>query len=399
MSDSGTPTTGAAPVATPIVVNGGDSPLLFDDMEFSLARPIKASKPKVEKEETKADTESKDKKPAKELTANDEVKETKESGKEKEKEKLAETKDKEAAVQRKTHKAKWDKSEWDLDDEAELTVKVNGQDVPVKLNELMSNYSGKTNWSKKFQDLSVKEKEVLAVDQRLKLANDKLKAVYSEADPQKRIFLMSEMAEMNPMEFRAKYLDENLKMLEKYSVMTDDERKADATAFENAYLKHQMGTRATTDSRNQALQQLQQKVEGLLTSHKITQEEFQKQDQVLEEIFKKQDLDLKQITPEFVIETIEKDKLWFASHSVFESLQHQMSQQDMVSFVDKAFASGLEVEDIPDVIDGLYGKGRAKQIAEQKQKQAQEFKTGVNPSNVKPKPQDDGIWSFEQIIN
>lgn len=325
------------------------------------------------------------------------AKESKEAGEKKESKKVEKSEGEEEAPKRKTYKAKYADTDHDLDEDLEFEQPVNGKPEKVKLKELLSDYSGRKNWNEQFQNLSKDRKEVSGLKKQLIDAEEKIKTVFEEKDPQIRIFKMAKLVGMNPLDFRKSILEDNSKMLASWSQMSDAEKTASTHAFENALLKYEASTKADAEAKRQALEQHNAKVNKLLTSHQVTADEFEAQEEFLKDLFTKQGKDLKDVTPEFVIEVNLKNKLWGASQPVFEKLQHAMSQEAMIDFIDKAHFQGLKPADMPEVIDRIFGAGKAKEIIQEKVKQAQEFKTGVKPSYQKQQAASSGPTFFDEM--
>lgn len=397
MSENAATTTSAT---EPVVVNGGDNAQFFDELE-SISSESQATKAdKKAKAEAKEKEAQNPKGKEKDLLNTDDkpkAKESKEAGKKEEKEKVEKPEAEKEAPKRKTYKAKFADADHELDEDLEFEHPVNGQPTKVKLKELLSDFSGRKNWNLEFQNISKDRKEVKEARSKIESIESQYKSMMEEKDPQIRIFKMAEAVGVSPLDFRNKFLNDNMKLLEQWSQMTDAEKQADALKFENEYLKYQTSTKAELDAKRQALEQRQASINKLLTSKQITPDQYDAQEEFLKDLFSKQGKDPKEITPERVVEVFEKNKLWDSAQQVFEKLQHQMSTEAMIDFIDKAHFQGLKPEHMADVIDQIYGKSKAKEIIEEKQKQTQEFKTGVKPSYQKPAPQNDEIWSFDQI--
>lgn len=397
MSEAQTTSTSTEPIA----INGGDNALFFDEL-VNISEESEVSK--SEKKAAKAEKESKEaqnpKGKEKDLVNTDDkskAEKPKEAGKKEAKESVEKTEAEKEAIKRKAYKAKYADQEHELDEDLEFEHPVNGQPTKVKLKELLSDFSGRKNWNQEFQNISKDRKEVQGVKKSLEEANTKIKNVFEEKDPQLRIFKMAEMAGVSPLDFRNKFLADNMKLLEKWSVMSDDEKKADALQFENNYLKYQTSTKAENDAKRQAFEQHQAKVQKLLTSAQITPDEYEAQEDFLKDLYTKQGKNLAELTPEKVVEVNQKNKLWDSAQAVFEKLQHKMSTDAMIDFIDKAHFQGLTPADMADVIDQIYGKTKAKEVIEEKQKQSQEFKTGTKPSYQKQAPQNDGPMFFDDL--
>lgn len=378
---------------SPQVISGGESPVLFDDLTSAFGQ----TSHKVEKSE-KSEPSKEPKKEVKDLTSDDKKDaKTKEAGKEKAEKPVEEKKTEEAKPERKVFKAKSGDKEIELDDDVLIPVKINGKEEMVSAAELKANYSGKTNWSKQFQDLSVEKKANQEVLTKLEKTNERLKSAFEEKDPQVRLFKMAEISGVPPTEFRSRFLEDNVEMLEKYYAMSDDERKADALAFENRYLKHQNDTRLQGEQKSQAEKQLQEKTSQLLASHKMAPEEYESQKEVLNDLVKKGKLPQEFTSPEKIIETKIKDNLWIKAAEAAQASNINISDTEMIDLIDKAHSFGLSADDMPEIISDLYGKGKSKRVVEEKVQQAQEFKTGKTPNdNKKPQASSD-VWSFDQL--
>src|SRR5690606_32765625 len=125
--------------------------------------------------------------------------------------------------------------------------------------------------------------------------------------------------------FRQKFLDDNISLLEKYYAMSEDERKADALAYEAKIQKHRADTLEESSRQEQAHRALSAKIDSLRASHQVSEEEFASRYEQIEAYerqmaAKYSDYKPTQITPERIIETIEKDRLWNATEERIKSL-------------------------------------------------------------------------------
>ena len=228
----------------PIEVNSGDNaPVTFDElneMEDSAKRAKKAEKSQIKEAAKEAVKEVvKDKKSTGKV---EDEKSKKAEGKkagEKEGEELeADQKPKE----KKLLKAKSGDKELDLDPDTMIPVRINGQDTMISVKDLQSNFSGKTEWDKRFQQL---DKERRDFKSKYEQASNKIKAIFQEKDPEMRIFRMAEYAGVDPLDFREKMLTEQMNLVEKWYTMSDAEKEADRKNFENRILKTRLfGNRA-----------------------------------------------------------------------------------------------------------------------------------------------------------
>lgn len=376
-------------------------PLSFDELDEVTS---KAKKEKSEKKESKEDApkeKSKDltsdtdkgKKPeAKEAKPKAEPKkESKEEGKEG---------DTDLKALRKTIKAKLADSEFDLDEEAAIPVKINGKEEFVQVKDLMGNYSGKIAWDKKFSEIDQTRKSVAAQELKLREMADLVKQVYEEQDPNIKMFRMSQLAGIDPVQFREKFFNENISLLEKYYSMTEDERKADALAYEANIHKMRADTLEKSIKEKQDLESLSSKVAQLRASHSVSEPEFVAKYDQLEEMVKAGHLDGKLVTPEYIMESIKVDRLWSSAAEKLETLDlgwsPQEKSQKLSKLVQNAHQLGMKPQDMAEMVDELWGVSKARNKIEQKKKENQEFLSGKKDVQ-QVKPNSPEVWSFEQI--
>jgi hypothetical protein len=379
-----------------VEIRGGEGAMTFDELDSltteskgKKAAPKEKTEVKEAKDEKSKDLTSDDKKGSKELKSDKGTKAVKS-----EKEQEANT------PPRKTIKAKYNDSETDLDEDALFTIKVNGKDEPVTLKDLMGNYSGKTAWDKKFSEVDKTRKDISAKQLKVSEIESKIQGIFNEKDPQMRVFKMAELAGISPVQFRQQFLDENVKMLEKWYGMSEDERKADALAYENAYLKHQQETQNSQSKAKQAQEELRARVEKLRAPHNISEEQFVARYEEINQLVNQGKIAKEQMTPEFIAETIVKDNLWSKAAEKVQELNLSWNEQQrgekILDLVEKAYKIGIKPNDIPDIVDELWGQKKTQAKAQQKQAQAEEFKSGKKPVPKTSESKPEAIF-FEDI--
>lgn len=374
----------------PINQNSPDIPASFDELEAALAKPRSKSKQARESEEaeTKKETKSEG---SKDLTDDRQKSETKKSDDKKEskseKKPDAEKKDdgKEKAKEdleakaKKAIKAKRGDEDLDLDEDVLFTVKVNGKEEPVTLKDLMGNYSGKVGYDKKFSEL---DKERRTWQGKYGEVEAKIKSIFEEQDADKRWYHMASLAGADPVQYRQQYLNDNLKLLEKYYSMTEDERKAEALEFERNYYKHQTETKDTALKTEHAKQALKSKIDGLLATHKIPAQDFVSYHDQIEDAVRAGKLDKAKVTPEFIVETIQKDKLWEAAAPTLEAsgFDETTKAKKLLDLVETAHSHGLTPEDTAELASELWGSKKKNKVIEEKVREREEFMTGKKDS-------------------
>lgn len=398
------PTTGSAPITTSDQVtkgttetqgqvNNGDSVDFFSDLtgESTSDNVVKKEKKSELPAEAAEALKTGDKK------AKDDKKE--EAPKEKKDSKAEKVEDKDEKkpekVESKKLKAKHGEAEIEIPEDAMVTVKINGKDETISLKDLQSQYSGKVQYDKKFSEL---DKDRKSYNQMKEMSESKIKAIFEEQDPEIRFYKMAEFSGKNPVEVRQKFLNDNINLLEKYYSMTEDEKKADALEYENRWLKHQSDTKAKAESAKQAQDELHRKVTELTARHKVTQDEFVSQYDQVESLIKEGKLEAEKLTPEFIVETIAKDKLWNSAESAIKEMGITLENapQKLMNLVETSFMQGLNPSDLPDIVSELWGSKKIQKTIETKKQERQEFYEGTKESKPQPKMNND-VWSFDQI--
>lgn len=281
---------------------------------------------------------------------------------------------------RKTVKAKYADLEHDLDEEAVVSVKINGEDHLVQIKDLMGNYSGKIAWDKKFSEVDQNRKALASKELKLREMADMVRQVHEEKDPLTKMYRMSQLAGVDPIEFRNNFFNENISMLEKYYSMTEDERKADALAYESQIHKMRADTLERSIKEKQDYESLTSKVSQLRASHNVSEPDFVSKFDQLESMVKAGQLDGKLVTPEYIIESIKVDRLWSSASEKLESLDLGWNQQEKIQklqkLVNNAHQLGMKPEDMAEMVDELWGVSNARNKIEQKKKENGEFLSG-----------------------
>lgn len=389
-----------------IEMTAGAGPVSFDELE-QLAANEKRAKAQKSKETKAAQDDKSENQNKKSIDLSSDTDKGKPEAKAKPEADTKETESKSAKEVetekqiRKLIKAKFQDQDIDLDEESVVTVKVNGKDEQVQIKDLLGNYSGKVAWDKKFTDVSKKEKFNASQELKLRQAAESVKSIFSESDIDTRMFKMAKLAGVDPVQYRQQFLNENINLLENWYNMSDDERKADALAYENKFHKNRADTLEASIKQEQSHKELSAKLETLRASHQVSEDEFvQQYDQIYKMVDDKL-LDKSQLTPEFVIETINKDRLWSAVESQLSSLnlpqEIEEKGQKIMKFVDDAYHLGLKPEDMASMVDEIWGEKKAQKKVQQITDDRREFLSGKREVTQNNKPKSAEPIFFDDI--
>lgn len=357
-------------------------PLTFDELDEVLNKKKgkKHDEPKEKKEKAKDLTSDADK--GKQEKSEKSDKQEKPAKKpESEDSKEGEKSETEEKPPRKTVKAKFADQDVELDEETLIPVLVNGKEEMWTLKELRADKSGKTAWDQKFTELHKMRKGIGAHEAKLQETAATIKAIFEEQDPDMKIFKMAQVAGLDPVQYRQRFLNDQISLLEKYYSMSEDERIADAAAFEAKYHKHRADTLESRVQQEQAQRELSAKLERLRASHQVSEDEFADRYSHIKQMIDAGQLGQEtQLTPELVIETIEKDRLWDAAAEKLDSLElgwdQQARGQKLQKLVDNAHTLGLTAKDVAELVDEVWGSKKAQKVIQEKKKQADEFTHG-----------------------
>lgn len=394
----------------------GSQPLTFDELEqLTLAKKGRGSKAKETetteaKEGDKDDTSkikaekqadfSGDPNKSQKSKASEEKETDKKSGQDKKADEPQLNKEQEQQL-RKLIKAKLQDKELDLDEETLVPVKINGKEELVPVKDLMGNYSGKTAWDKKFTELSKKEKAQMSQELKLRQAADSVKQLFEEQDPDMRMFKMAQLSGLDPIQYRQKFLEDNINLLEKYYSMSEDERKADAMSFEAKFQRHRADTLDQTMKQEQSKKELSAKIDQIRASHQVTEDEFVNQYESIKELVQNGHIDKSQVTPEYVIETIQKDRIWNAVDTKMNELgvdipQHEKGSK-ILNLVEHAFKLGLKPEDMGEIVQDIFSNKKAQQKVQQVQREREEFLNGSSKPVAQAKAPSSAPMFFDEM--
>ena len=91
-------------------------------------------------------------------------------------------------------------------------------------------------------------------------------------------------------------------------------------------------------------------------------------------------IDKSQATPEFIIETIQKDRLWSAANEELSKLDlpwdTQARNQKLLALVENAHHLGFKPEEMAEIVSETWGDKKALKRVQQIKDEKQEFLTG-----------------------
>ena len=225
--------TSSVPSQEPLV-RGGSNPFSFDDMG-NLPKPEPKAKPEPkpepkEKPEAKAsaperrqkadDVADKEKKEPRKAEAKESIKDEAEAD-----EKDAKAEKKEGKPKAKVHKVRSGESVIDLSGDSVFTIEVDGKKEEVTLEDLRANYSGKTDWSRKYGDLGKEKAEFQKTRQAM---DDMVTGLMTKAkeDPNEGFDFLADLTGQDPVSFKMDLIKKQIEELLPIAQMSEEEREA-----------------------------------------------------------------------------------------------------------------------------------------------------------------------------
>lgn len=200
---------------------------------------------------------------------------------------------------------------YNVDSDASVKVKVDGELTDVPLQELINNFSGKTAWDKKFTELG-KEKKSLEIEksqimsQKQELSEHVKKAIAPLKDPNGNpldsLMYLVEMSGEDPYTAYRRIMESNLEEISNLMDMTETERELHFHKKKDELHSSIARKRQEAQQKEQAFNQVVQKVDQLRQSFNVSEDDFVDASEELERIYSEANLDVKGITEESIVD-------------------------------------------------------------------------------------------------
>jgi len=167
-------------------------------------------------------------------------------------------------------KAKFNDEELEVPADALLTAKIKGEEVPVSVQDLINNFSGKTQWDRKFSDLNNQRMEFKSKQDAF---NQFVEKANSE-NPVEAINLALDMANIDSHNFYKKLKEYIIPDAEEYFNMSDEERKIVDIERENEFLRQKNESYLTNQRQQAETQKLATEINQLRETHGLNEQDI-----------------------------------------------------------------------------------------------------------------------------
>jgi hypothetical protein len=190
-------------------------------------------------------------------------------------------------------------------------------------------------------------------------------------------------------------------LLEKWYSMSDDERKADALAYEAQYHKHRADTLESSTKQQQAQAEQQQKLEQIRASHQISEDEYSEAVDQVEQAIEKGLADDSFKQPEKLVEYVQKNRIWKAIEASLDQVKLPWPENEvnrkLFELIDDAYNIKLTPDQVANYIVEAFGSNKDQKRVDQIKQERQEFLTGKKEVQQTKVKKEEPMF-FDEII-
>tara|TARA_R110000744_G_scaffold94093_3_gene181654 strand:+ start:7546 stop:8829 length:1284 start_codon:yes stop_codon:yes gene_type:complete len=228
---------------------------------------------------------------------------------------------------------------YEVPEDAQINVKINGKSEKVALKDLRDNYSGQVAYDKKFTELS-EEKETFKVERdeyqteieelsghmagirELVLAGQN-----GEGHPLAGFDKLLDLMNINSVEYRKQMQEQLLEENDIFNDMSDSEREAYWLRKEKDYLVNKQESERSKSSETVARQEQQAQITELREAHNVSENDFNSAYQDL------QDAGTENISADLVIQTARLNPLMDIGEEIMSKYTEQLSTDEIDGMV------------------------------------------------------------------
>lgn len=243
---------------------------------------------------------------------------------------------------------------YDIPEDAMFTQKVNGVEEQVSIKDLLSDYSGKTDWTRKYSELGAERQELkksqFEFDTRVNTFVEKAKESKIDA-----LAYLAETAGADPAEFIREFKQGLIPDLEEYMGMSQTERELYDRNQELDIIKKSKETQATIETTRQEQARLQEQVETQLQELGIEQQDYAA---AYDRLVESNTLPSDQIGPEAVAQWIGLENRVKLVDSTLMEIDSNLADDVALieDLVRTSLQGGLDEQATMEVIKEMYGQ-------------------------------------------
>lgn len=292
--------------AEPIVKTGSSSdPTSFDQLEaFTESskdfKPHSDDVPKAKSQKERKENDFDDEKPDKKAKKSDQSDKDPEDDKVEDKSKSKDKHDNKDVEAPKGKSIKFKNGDADLEipSDAKVSVKIAGKDELVDVQTLVNEYSGKTNWGRKYQELDTERKAFQTERQDLQSGIDELfDLAVTQNKPMDAVQLLSDMLGGDGVKTVTELRQKMYKAFEEEMKLTPEQREIRQAQEERDLLKAKIARQGALDAKKSEQTSLAKRVDDIKTKYGMDDVRFK---EIYDTLKKSGSIKPEELTPELI---------------------------------------------------------------------------------------------------
>ena len=162
----------------------------------------------------------------------------------------------------------------EIPQDAVISVKIDGEEQEISLNDLKSNYSGKVAWDKKFNELGQEKKQFTEERSVIEKYINEFAELAQKGDNAGAMEYLASLSGQNPLEFRRSLRNQIIEEHKQMLQMDEGQKEAFEIKEENEFLKRQQESDAKRSEEQQSVQELQKQISEFQEAHEVSSEEL-----------------------------------------------------------------------------------------------------------------------------
>lgn len=348
--------------AEPVVINSGDAPTTFDDLESAVG-PSKEDPVEEPKEEPKQEEPEEEPKKAAEKESKEESEPS---------EKVDEPTDQEEEpseeIAAKTLEFQLGDEKVQVPADAMFPVKIRGKVEEFSVQDIVNEFSGKTDYTRKYNELN-RERQVFERDRdTLQRFANELHSKLNEKDVIGAVWTLTEAMGGNPPEVISQFQAQLVDKAKEMNDLSPEEQRARMAEEKLDLYKRQQDSLAQKREEQKESEAIQTRVEQVIQEKNMTEERFSELFNELQGAAKQGSFDISELTPELVGDYHAELESRDAISSMLKDVASELSGQDFdnaVSELRKVMTDNksFTVEDLKDIAIEAYGTKKAQNLS------------------------------------
>ena len=356
----------------PIEVVGGNSMVTFDELESAHTSQKAMDKSAEVKTKKETISDSNNEQPKKEAAPAAE--------------KQVDVENKDIATEKqsaKIYKVKVGEKDVSLPMDTTFKVSVNGETIEVPLQDMMSDYSGRTEIQRRFTDFDLKQKEFQATESTVNGFIDNINQhLHGDKDPQELLNYLVETSGGDPQEYMNRLVESLSPVVEEYNSLSAEEREQMTLRQQTESQQRKIERLEAQQAADKSVKEVEQSVQELMKKNDIGQQEvFNLYNELLETGVDAADIDVEalddyhttsQIAEYFMGKIMEINPAYENPDELSMKLVSEMMEN-----------TSLTIEDAEDIIKDIVADKTEQEVSE---KVREEKQTMTKPMNASSDP-------------